>query len=237
MLGTIVNTGAIIGGCLVGLLIKGGIPEKLSNTVMNGIALCVICIGISGSIEGENTLITIISMALGSVIGELIDLDKWLNRLGEFLESKFSKNKIKENSDIMTSTISISQGFVSASLLFCVGAMAVVGSLESGLKGVHEILFAKSILDGISSIIFTASMGIGVFFSGISVFIYQGVITIGASFLSGILSDSVVNEMTTVGSLLIMALGFNMIKVSNIKVANLLPAMIIPVFFGIFGMI
>ena len=149
MLGTIVNTGAIIGGCLVGLLIKGGIPEKLSNTVMNGIALCVICIGISGSIEGENTLITIISMALGSVIGELIDLDKWLNRLGEFLESKFSKNKIKENSDIMTSTISISQGFVSASLLFCVGAMAVVGSLESGLKGVHEILFAKSILDGI----------------------------------------------------------------------------------------
>ena len=122
----------------------------------------------------------------------------------------------------MTSTISISQGFVSASLLFCVGAMAVVGSLESGLKGVHEILFAKSILDGISSIIFTASMGIGVFFSGISVFIYQGVITIGASFLSGILSDSVVNEMTTVGSLLIMALGFNMIKVSNIKVANLL---------------
>ena len=94
MLGTIVNTGAIIGGCLVGLLIKGGIPERLSNTVMNGIALCVIYIGISGAFEGGNTLITIISMAFGAAIGELIDLDKWLNKLGEFLESKFSKNKI-----------------------------------------------------------------------------------------------------------------------------------------------
>ena len=194
MLGTIVNTGAIIGGCLVGLLIKGGIPERLSNTVMNGIALCVIYIGISGAFEGGNTLITIISMAFGAAIGELIDLDKWLNKLGEFLESKFSKNKIDDDSDVKTSTVTISQGFVSASLLFCVGAMAVVGSLESGLKGVHETLFAKSILDGISSIIFTASMGIGVIFSGISVFIYQGAITIGASFLSGILSDSVVNS-------------------------------------------
>ena len=168
MLGTIVNTGAIIGGCLVGLLIKGGIPERLSNTVMNGIALCVIYIGISGAFEGGNTLITIISMAFGAAIGELIDLDKWLNKLGEFLESKFSKNKIDDDSDVKTSTVTISQGFVSASLLFCVGAMAVVGSLESGLKGVHETLFAKSILDGISSIIFTASMGIGVIFSGIS---------------------------------------------------------------------
>lgn len=237
MLGTIVNTGAIIGGCLVGFLIKGGIPERLSNTVMNGIALCVIYIGISGAFEGGNTLITIISMAFGAAIGELIDLDKWLNKLGEFLESKFSKNKIDDDSDVKTSTVTISQGFVSASLLFCVGAMAVVGSLESGLKGVHETLFAKSILDGISSIIFTASMGIGVIFSGISVFIYQGAITIGASFLSGILSDSVVNSMTAVGSLLIMALGLNMIKACNIKVANLLPSMLIPVFCGIFGML
>ena len=237
MLGTIVNTGAIIGGCLVGLMIKGGIPERLSNTVMNGIALCVMYIGISGALEGENTLITIISMALGAVIGEIIDIDNWLNKLGNFIGSKFSKYNKSEENDVKTSTVSISQGFVSASLLFCVGAMAVVGSLESGLKGVHETLFAKSILDGISSIIFTASMGIGVIFSGISVFIYQGIITLGASFLAGVLNDSVINSMTSVGSLLIMALGLNMIKACNIKVANLLPAMLIPVFLGFFGIL
>lgn len=230
MLGTIVNTLAIILGCIVGLLIKGGIPEKLSNTVMSGIALCVIYIGISGALEDSNTLITIISMAIGAIIGELIDLDKRLNKLGKHLENKFTK-KDDKNKDI-----SISQGFVSASLLFCVGAMAVVGSLESGLKGNYSTLFAKSILDGISSIIFTASMGIGVMFSAVSVFIYQGSITICASFLSGVLSDSVVSSMTAVGSLLIMALGLNMIKACNIKVANLLPAMFIPVIFSIFGM-
>ncbi len=185
MLGTIVNTLAVICGCVVGLLVKGGIPEKVSNTVMNGIALCVIYIGISGSLEGGNILITIMSMAIGSVIGELIDLDKHLNQLGRYLEMKFSKK-----SDI---DISIAQGFISASLLFCVGAMAVVGSLESGLRGNHSILFAKSILDGISSIIFTASMGIGVIFSSIAVFLYQGIITIGASYLSAILSNDVVS--------------------------------------------
>ena len=229
MLGTIVNTVAIICGCIVGLFIKGGISEKISNTVMNGIALCVIYIGISGSLEGSNTLITIISMALGSLIGELVDIDKHLNKLGEYLEIKFSKKCDKG--------ISIAQGFVSASLLFCVGAMAVVGSLESGLRGNHSTLFAKSILDGISSIIFTASMGIGVIFSSVVVFLYQGIITIRASSLSIILSDDVVSSMTAIGSLLIMALGFNMIKVCNIKVANLLPSMFIPVILGIFGMV
>ncbi len=229
MLGTIVNTLAVICGCVVGLLVKGGIPEKVSNTVMNGIALCVIYIGISGSLEGGNILITIMSMAIGSVIGELIDLDKHLNQLGRYLEMKFSKK-----SDI---DISIAQGFISASLLFCVGEMAVVGSLESGLRGNHSILFAKSILDGISSIIFTASMGIGVIFSSIAVFLYQGIITIGASYLSAILSNDVVSSMTAVGSLLIMALGLNMIKACNIKVANLLPTMFIPVILAIFGIV
>lgn len=230
MLGTIVNTVAIATCCIIGILIKGNIPDKLSNTVINGIALCVMYIGISGALEGSSTLVMIISIVIGSIIGELIDIDKWLNRLGDFLEMKICKNnKGKE--------ISIAQGFVSASLLFCVGAMAVVGSLESGLKGVHDTLFAKSILDGILAIIFSASMGIGVIFSAISVFIYQGTITIGASFLSGLLSESVVNSMTAVGSLVIMALGLNMLKVCNIKVANLLPAMFIPIILGIFNMI
>lgn len=228
MIATIVNCLAIIAGCLVGLIIKGGIPEKLSTNIMNGIALCVIYIGISGSLGGENTLITIISMALGSLIGELIDIDKSLNKLGSFIQSKFST---KDEED------SIAKGFVYSSLLFCVGAMAVVGSLESGLTGNYETLFAKSVLDGISSVIFTASLGIGVIFSAVSVFLYQGIITLGASLLSGVLSESVVGSMTAIGSLLIIGLGLNMLKATNIKVANLLPAMFMPIIFGILGIL
>lgn len=228
MIATIVNCLAIIGGCLVGLIIKGGIPEKLSTNIMNGIALCVLYIGISGSLGGENTLITIISMALGALIGELIDIDKSLNKLGSFIQSKFST---KDEED------SIAKAFVYSSLLFCVGAMAVVGSLESGLTGNYETLFAKSVLDGISSVIFTASLGIGVIFSAVSVFLYQGIITLGASLLSGVLSESVVGSMTAIGSLLIIGLGLNMLKATNIKVANLLPAMFMPIIFGILGIL
>lgn len=228
MIATIVNCLAIIAGCLVGLIIKGGIPEKLSTNIMNGIALCVLYIGISVSLGGENTLITIISMALGSLIGELIDIDKSLNKLGSFIQSKFST---KDEED------SIAKGFVYSSLLFCVGAMAVVGSLESGLTGNYETLFAKSVLDGISSVIFTASLGIGVIFSAVSVFLYQGIITLGASLLSGVLSESVVGSMTAIGSLLIIGLGLNMLKATNIKVANLLPAMFMPIIFGILGIL
>ncbi|MEF9990634.1 MAG: DUF554 domain-containing protein [Romboutsia sp.] len=228
MIGTIVNSIAIIFGCIIGIFIKGSIPKRLSNTIMNGMALCVLYIGISGSLKGENTLVTIISMAVGALIGELIDIDDKLSRLGNKIGLKISKNE---------SDISISQGFVSATLIFCVGAMAVVGSLESGLLGNHETLFTKSILDGITAIIFTASMGIGVIFSSVAVFLYQGFITIGATILSSILNDSVINSMTAVGSLLIIGLSLNMLKCSNIKVANLLPAMFIPIFISIFGII
>lgn len=233
MIGTIVNCLAIVGGCILGLIIKERMTEKISNTIMNGLALCVLYIGISGAIEAENPLIMIISIALGALIGELIDIDKRLSNLGDKLESKFSKKDLIEEN----SKLSISQGFVSASLLFCVGAMAIVGSLQSGLSGNHETLFAKSILDGISSIIFSASLGIGVMFSAVAVFIYQGSITLCASFLSGILSDSVINCMSVAGSLLIIGLGLNMLKSTNIKVANLLPAVFLPIIFGILGII
>lgn len=224
MLGTIVNVIAIISGCIVGLIIKGGLSEKVSNTVMNGLALCVTYIGISGSLKGNNTLLIIISIAVGSLIGEIIDIDQWLKNLGDYLQEKFKKNN---NS-------SFSEGFVSSSLLFCVGAMAIVGSLESGLQGKHDILFAKSILDGIGSIIFASSLGVGVLFSSISVLIYQGSITLGASFLKGILIDSVINNMAAVGSLLIIGLGLNMLGVTKIKVANLLPAVFIPIIYSFF---
>lgn len=233
MLGTIVNSLAIIVGSIIGLFIKGGISEKVNDTILKGIGLCVIYIGISGSLENNNTIITIICIAIGGLIGELLDLDKRLNGIGEFIENKLNK-RLKNND---SEKVSIAQGFVSSSLIFCVGAMAIVGSLESGLQNNHEILFTKSILDGISSIIFTASLGIGVIFSSIAVFIYQGIITIGAGILSGVLSDSVVNSMNVVGSLLIMALGFNMVGATKIKVANLLPAVFIPIILGVLSII
>ncbi len=228
MLGTIVNSLAIIGGCLLGIIIKGRMNEKIATTVMNGVALSVLYIGIAGAIEGENAIIMIICIAVGALLGEIIDFDKRLVDLGDNIEKRFNKNN---------DNLSISKGFVSASLLFCVGAMAIVGSLQSGLSNNHEILFAKSVLDFISAIIFTATLGIGVIFSSVAVFLYQGTITIGSVFLSGILSDLVINIMGATGSLIIIGLGLNMLDVTKIKVANLLPGIFIPIILGVFGII
>lgn len=249
MLGTIINTVAIIMGSLVGLFIKGGISEKISDTIMKGLALCVIYIGISGSLQGENTMVTIICIALGALVGEVIDIDEKLDKLGNFIENKV--NRKNDNKDIEITNVvgeeaicaesdakvSISQGFVYSSLIFCVGAMAIVGSLESGLHGNHSTLIAKSILDGISSIIFTASLGIGVMFSAGAVFVYQGLITLGAGLLAGVLSTPVITAMTAIGSLLIFGLGLNMLGVTKIKVANLLPSVFIPILLGLMGIL
>ncbi len=220
LLGTIVNFSAIIVGSLIGLLVKGGVPEKISNTIMQGLALCVIYIGISGVIKGSNVMLIIISSVIGGFIGELVDIDNLLKKLGDKIENKFKGRGIK-----------ISEGFVTASLLFCVGSMAIVGSLESGLQGNNKILFAKSMLDGVASIIFSSTLGIGVMLSSVSVLLYQGVITIATSGLKTILIQSVITDMTAIGSLLIMGIGFNMLGMSKIKVANLLPAVFIPIFY------
>lgn len=220
MLGTIVNCLAIIIGSIIGLTIKGKISNKVRVTIMNGLGLCTLYIGLSGALEGKNTLIMIISIALGALIGELIDIDGKLTNLGEMIERKPNKGN---------NSLSIADGFVTATLLFCVGAMAIVGSLESGLSNNHSTLFAKSILDGISSIIFSSSLGIGVILSSISVFIYQGIMTFGASLLSNILSDVAISNMSAVGSLLIVGLSFNILNITKMKISNLLPSMLIAV--------
>ena len=226
MTGTLVNAIAVIVGSTIGLLLKKGIPQRFSDSIMKAVALCVIYIGIDGCLKGENTLIAIISMAVGALVGELLKLDDGLNNLGKKLESKFSKNGADESS--------IAKGFVTASLLFCVGAMAIVGSLESGINGNHEILFSKSLLDFISSIIFSASMGIGVMFSAVAVFVYQGIITLLAQFVGPFLSDAVIAEMTCTGSILIIALGLNMLGVTKLKVMNYIPAVFLPVLLCLF---
>ena len=236
MLGVIVNSFAIICGGLLGLIVNKGIPKRLDKSIMDGLALVVIYMGISGALKGDNPLYVIISMVIGIIIGELIDIDKLLNKFGLYLDDKIS-NKNTDTSDELNKENKISKGFVFSSLLYCVGAMAVVGSIKSGLSNDYSVLFAKSVLDGVSSIFFAASMGVGVLLSSIVVFLYEGIITLGAGGISSILSDIVVTYMTCVGSLLIFALGLNMLNISNIKVANLLPSMFIPIILGIFNII
>ena len=165
MLGTIVNTAAVIVGALLGLLLKKGLPERFQDVIMKGLALCVLLIGISGALKGQNTLIAILSIVIGSIIGEWIDIDRRLNRLGQLIEARFAKGGGEQT---------VARAFVTSSLLFCVGAMAIVGSLQSGLSGNHEMIFTKSMLDGVASVIFASSLGYGVLFSAAAVFALPG---------------------------------------------------------------
>ncbi len=220
MLGTIVNTGAIIVGALIGLMFRGGIPESYNNTIMKAIGLAVVLIGLMNAFQTANILLLIFSLAIGSLLGEMMKIENGLENLGNWLQSKFA-----------SSSSNISHGFVTASLLFCVGAMAIVGSLESGLSGNHQTLFAKSVLDGISSIVFASTMGLGVLFSAASVFIYQGLITISASFLQQFLVEAAITEMSAVGGLLILAIGMNILDLPRIKVGNMLPAIFLPLIY------
>ena len=221
MLGTIVNTIAVIIGAGIGMFLKKGIPEKLADTMMKGLGLCTLFLGISGSLDGQNSLILIISIVAGALIGEGIDLDAKLNQLGQWLENKF---KSKDGSKV-----SIAEGFVSASLLFCVGAMTIVGSLQSGLQGNHEMLFNKSMLDFVAAIIFASTMGVGVILSAAFVLVYQGAITLLAQWVAPVLSDVVIAEMNCVGSVIIIGIALNLLGITKLKVMNYVPAIFIPI--------
>lgn len=216
MLGTIVNTAAILLGCALGLLLKKGIPERMTDAVMKGLALCVIYIGIDGMLEGSKTLAVIIATAAGGALGTLCDLNGKLEKLGQGVEARLSKGGN-----------GIASAFVTASLIYCVGAMSVVGSLQSGLSGDCSMLYTKALLDGISSIVLTASLGIGVGLSAVSVFIYQGALTLLAGLVAPVLNDAVIAEMTCIGSILISALGLNMLGVTKLKVMDYVPAIFI----------
>ena len=225
LLGSLVNSEAIILGGSIGLALKKGLSDRIASAVMNALALCVLYIGVSGILKGENILITILSMVFGTLVGEWIDLDKKINQLGDEIESRVSSEN-KEHS--------VSNGFVTASLLFCVGAMAIVGALQSGLTGNHDTLFAKSLIDGIAAIVMASSLGIGVLLSAGLILVYEGGITLFANVLAPLLTDSVINEMTCVGSLLIVGLALNMLKLTNLKIMNYAPAVFFPILFGYF---
>lgn len=223
MIGTIANALAIIVGGIIGLLFKNIISEKISESLLKTIGLAVIAIGISLMSAGENFTLLIISLVIGTIIGELIDIEGKLDKFGAFIESKM---KNKESN--------VALGFVTCTLVYCVGSMAIIGSIQSGLTGNNEILFSKAVLDGITAVSFAVSMGVGVVFSSISVFIYQGTLTMLASFMQSLLSPVVVNEMTAIGGVIIMGIGLNFLEIKRIKVGNLLPAIFIPIIYYIF---
>lgn len=223
MFGTIVNSLAIIGGSLIGLLFNKGIPQKYKDILMSAIGLSVVLIGVKSALVTDDIMVVIFSMIIGSVIGETIAIEAKLEGFGKMLEAKMTSASGDSSA--------IGRGFVTASLVFCVGSMAIVGSLESGLTGNHQTLMAKSVLDGVTSIVFASAMGIGVIFSSIAVFLYQGLITISAGFLKNYLVAETVAQMTSVGGLLILAIGLNMLKITTLKIGNMLPAIFLPLLY------
>ena len=219
--GVLVNTLTVIIGSMVGLILKKQIPEKLTNAVMTAIGLCTIAIGVTGVIKGENQLVMIISLVFGAIVGTLIDIDGKLSRLGD----KF-QNKRAKNGNVHSDNATFSQGFVTASLLFCVGAMTIVGSMNAGISGDNQMLYTKSVLDLISSSMLAATLGFGVFCASGFVLVFQGALVALAMALGSFLNDFAVNELICAGSVMITALGLNLIGVTKIKVANLLPGLI-----------
>jgi hypothetical protein len=208
---------AIVVCALLGRFVLKGLPERYENIIKKAIGLSIIYIGIAGAMENERVMLLIFSMVIGSALGEWIDIDKGMNCLGQWTERKLG---LQEGN--------FSKGFVNASILFCTGSMAIVGSLNSGLLGNHEMLFAKSILDGVISIVFASAMGLGVAFSAIPVLLYEGGISIGATFVKDWMTTEIITEMSAVGSLIIAGIGFNFLLVKQIKVANMIPAIFLP---------
>ncbi len=220
LFGTLVNSICIIAGVLIGLFFTK-IPNRIKETIMSGIGLTVVLIGLQMAFSSEHIIVILLSLLSGAIIGEVIDLDEKLNRFGKWIESKF-------NSQDKDSTIA--QGFVTASLIFVIGAMAVLGALDSGLRNDHEVLVTKGIIDGFTALVLTTTLGIGVIFSVIPVLLYQGSIALFATQIESWLPEQFLNqfimEMTATGGLLICAIGLNLLKITTIRVANLLPSIV-----------
>ncbi len=224
--GAFVNFFLVILGSLLGLLFKKGIPKRIQKALMTGMAFCVLYIGVTGLFEeGANILVMIICFAIGALIGELIDLDKQINRLGEFVEKKVDKNGRHGK---------IAEGFVTATLLFCVGAMTIVGSIDSGINGDNATLYSKSVIDCVAAFALTSSMGIGVIFAAFSALIIEGGLTLLAGVISPIINDYIIAQMSVIGSLLIIALALNMLGITKIKVMNFVPAILLPLILCLF---
>ena len=217
MIAQVVNALAIAVGALVGNKLRGGISERFRSILMQAMALAVMLIGIAGAVKTTDALIVVISLAIGALVGEGVNIEKRLEQVGDAL-----KRRVKG------AEASFTQGFVSASLIFCVGAMAIVGSLDAGLRGEYSTILTKSLIDGITAAMLASTLGLGVIFSAVAVFVYQGAITLLAGLLQPLLTEAIITEMSAVGGLLIFAIGLNMQGITKIRVGNLLPAILVP---------
>lgn len=231
MTGVLVNVATVLLGSGIGLLLKKGIPERVSKAVMTAIGLCTIYIGIDGALAGDNTIVLIVSMALGTALGTLIDIDGKIEKLGNFIERKTVKKEGKK--------LNITQGFMTASLLFCVGAMTIVGALNAGLNGDNKLLYTKSVLDLISSCMLASTLGVGVMLASVFVLVYQGGLVLLAGLLQNVLTDAALTaEITCAGSVMIIGLGLNILGVTKLKVANYLPALLfVPLVYYLAGLL
>ena len=216
LLGTLANVAAIAIGTLAGFALKQRLPDRIHSIAMQGLALVTALIGIMMMITTQNVLIVLVSMVTGGVLGELLRIEERLDRLGAKVEARFSKERG-----------TFAKAFVTSTLLYCVGPLAILGALQDGLRGDYSILLTKSGLDGIASVAFASTLGIGVLFSILPVAAYQGGITIGASLLEPYLTASIINEMTATGGLLILGIAMNLLQIAKIKVGNLLPAILV----------
>ncbi len=217
MIAVLFNVLTVAVGSALGLLLKKGIPSRVSSAAMAALALCTLYIGIDGALSGSNAIVTILSLVLGTVIGTLIGIDRALEKFGTFFEHKMK----------LQGGVSIAQGFVTASLLFCVGAMTVVGCLQAGLTGDEKLIYTKSVLDLISSFMLASTLGIGVLLAAAFVLVYQGGLVLLAGLLQGFLTDTVlIGELTCVGSLMIIGLALNLLGITKLKIADMLPSLL-----------
>ena len=237
--GTLANVGSVIVGSLLGLLLarffdKSRRLRKLPDALMKAISLFVVFIGIRGALQTQKFLVVLISLIVGTTIGSLIKLDDLLKKFGDFMERQLTKKKLSENTlegfELGEEKVekSFSRAFVSTTLTCCVGAMSITGALTAGLTGDHSTLYAKSVLDFITAFVYSSSFGIGAIVAAVPILLYQGIIELGANALSGVLTASV-NEMSAVGSIIILGLGLNMLGATKIKIANMLPAIFLPI--------
>lgn len=220
--GVIIDTLAIFLGSTIGLFINKGISKKVEDAIMKALALSAIFIGITGMMSGENTIFVILALVLGVIIGEFMNLDKNVHRLTHFLASKLP-NQAHDST--------FSEGFITGTLMMCVGALSIVGPIESGLTGNHTILYTNAVMDGFTSLILASSLGIGVLFSGFLVFAYEATIVVFAGGLNTLLTDVMINDISAIGSILVLVIGLNMLNLTDIKVMNFVPAIFIPILF------
>lgn len=218
LLGSAVNGIAIVIGGLIGLFAGKLLPERIRTALVPTMSLVTIGIAVPGMMKTENLLIPILSMVIGTFIGELIDIDGALQKLSNKLQSKFKGS-------------SVAEGFFTCSLVFAVGAVAVMGALDSGLKGDHNLLYAKALMDGTAAIAFAAALGLGVVFSSVTVLVVEGGIALLAGLVADLLSTAVINEISFVGSLLIVGISLNMMGVTKLRILNMVPALVLPILF------